>query len=363
MNPGRTNLGVKLTVPNVLGKPALVRRIFPSLILAVLSALSVPQTKATSEIVVAIRYLQAEGTSHSHLYLFRDDGKLLRQLTEGNAGQDVDPVFAPDGESIIFTREKPGGALEFWSVHPLGRDLQKLDAEPDWYQETKTSSYFTNREPKDSAASPSPTNSPEESASPSPSDKPAEPKVYKAPDDSVEFILKEDPADQDDQIDGEGHGKHYVMRYIKTGVQAEFGALPGFVGAYEILHESQKPDRQFLFDGLLRVSFFGLHLNSTDGDTCFALDLNGPRFVRLSPNWAAPIPLPGESAFLTFTENRYVPLQATPKTANCSYIERWDAELKKTRYGRTNSPAICYGASIFRPEHTPPVITIRQTAD
>ena len=49
---------------------------------------------AASEIVVAIRYLQAEGVSHSHLYLYRDDGKFLRQLTSDNSGQDVDPIFA-----------------------------------------------------------------------------------------------------------------------------------------------------------------------------------------------------------------------------------------------------------------------------
>jgi hypothetical protein len=34
------------------------------------------------------------------------------------------------------------------------------------------------------------------------------------------------------------------------------------------------------------------------------LDLNVPRLIRLSPNWAAPIPLPGEPAFLTLTEVR-----------------------------------------------------------
>jgi len=59
-----------------------------------------------SEIVVAIRYLQAVGTSHSHLYLYREDGKLLRQLTDDNSGQDVDPIFSPDGETIVLTREK-----------------------------------------------------------------------------------------------------------------------------------------------------------------------------------------------------------------------------------------------------------------
>src|SRR5437868_10054443 len=101
---------------------------------------------AASEVVVAIRYLQAEGTSHSHLYLYREDGKFLRQLTTDNSGQDVDPIFAPDGEVIAFTREKDGSPLEFWSVHPLGGAPTKLDAVPDWYQQTKTASYFTYRD-------------------------------------------------------------------------------------------------------------------------------------------------------------------------------------------------------------------------
>ena len=34
--------------------------------------------RGDSEIVIAIRYLQADGISHSHLYLYREDGKLLR---------------------------------------------------------------------------------------------------------------------------------------------------------------------------------------------------------------------------------------------------------------------------------------------
>ena len=315
--------------------------------------------RAASEIVVAIRYLQAEGTSHSHLYLYKDDGKFLRQLTNDNLGQDVDPVFAPEGEIIVFTREKPNSPVEFWSVRPLDGDAIKLDSAPDWYDQAKTSPYFTNRETAKPAESASPAISP----SPSAAGMMGERRSYKAPDGSVELILREDPGDPDDRVNGERHGKHYVIRYLKTGIQADFGALPGFFGAYEILHDRQNPGRQFLLEGLLRVAFFGLHVNSTDGDTTFALDLNGPRFVRLSLNWAAPVPLPGESAFLTLTENRYVPIPGTTKTANCSYIERWDAQLEKIRYAQPKAPAIFYGASVYRAERAPAVIAIRQSAD
>jgi len=172
---------------------------------------------AASEIVIAIRYLQAEGTSHSHLYLYREDGKILRQLTTDNSGQDVDPIFAPDGEVIAFTRKKDGSPLEFWNVHPLGGTPTKLDAAPDWYQQTKTASYFTNRDVPD-AETPSPSASRTASAARTPAGMMGERKSYKAPDGSVELILREDPSDPDDQVDGEHHGKHYVLtKFCTTG--------------------------------------------------------------------------------------------------------------------------------------------------
>ncbi len=103
------------------------------LIVAVFSFLAI-NLRAASEIVIAIRYLQAEGTSHSHVYVYREDGKFLRQLTSDNAGQDVDPVFAPDGETIVFSREKEGSPVEFWRVRPMGGEPAKLDSAPDWYR-------------------------------------------------------------------------------------------------------------------------------------------------------------------------------------------------------------------------------------
>ena len=313
---------------------------------------------ANSEIVIAIRYLQAQGASHSHLYLYREDGKLLRQLTTDNSGQDSGPIFAPDGATIVFTREKPKAIREFWSVDPLGKTLKRLDAAPDWYTQAKSSPYFTNMQPEETAPAAA-TSSPLESASPNPTP----PSTYKSSDGSVELILREDPNDEDDQVNGPGHGKHYVLHDLKNGTETEFGKIAGFYGAFELLHDSQNKDQYFLFDGPLRIAFFDLHLNSTDGDTVFALDLSSPRFVRLSPNWATPIPLPGAAAFLTLTENRYVPIPGSKKTANCSYMEHCDEKLNKTRYAREKSAALCYGASMYRPDNDPHVITLRRSSD
>jgi hypothetical protein len=321
---------------------------------------------ADSEIVVAIRYLQAQGASHSHLYLYRQDGKLLRQLTKDNSGQDIDPIFASSGEKIVFTRERTKAVREFWSVDPLGTGLKKLDAAPEWYKATKSSPYFTNREeeqPEQPASSTPEASSAQGPALPNAMGKQGEATPhYQAPDGSVEIILQTSESEEDDQYDGPGHGKHFLLHDLKSGREVELGKVPGFLGLFELLHGSDNKDRQFLFDGPLRLAFFDLHLDSTAGDTDFALDLNGPRLVQLSPNWAAPIPLPGEPAFLTVTENRYVKISGGSKTANCSYIERRDAKLNKVRYAREGSAAICYGASMYRPAHTPATITIRTDA-
>jgi hypothetical protein len=331
-------------------------------ILAVAEVFSLLVTiaRGDSEIVIAIRYLQAEGISHSHLYLYREDGKLLRQLTNDNSGQDVAPIFDSSGETIVFTREKPHKIVEYWMIKPRGEGLKKLDAGPPWYVQAKTSPYFTNIEPKSNtsatpAASPESTASADESPTPAPS--------YTSPDSAFELVLREDPNDEADQVDMPGHGRHYFLRDLKSGTDTAFADLEGFEGAYGILHDSQNPERRFLFDGTLRLAFFDLHLNSSDGTTVFALDLPRKRFVRLSPNWATPFPLPDESAFFTFTENRYVPIPGSKKTANCWYIERWNEMLNHIRYARENTAAICYGFSMYRRGKNPAVITLRRTSD
>lgn len=325
----------------------MIRRLF--FVLALCATATI--THAASEIVVAIRYLQAQGESHAHLFLYRDDGTFLRQLTKEESGQDLDPMFAPDGETIVFTREIGENKFEYWSIEPKGGGLKKLEAQPDWYADTKTSPYF---------AWPDIEGSGDDESAPAFGSRTQR---FRAPDGSVELILKEVKGDENDSVNGPEHGKHYALRDLKSGKSIEFPKIPGFEGAVEQLQLKGSKDTRFLFDPPLRLAFFGVHLNSTDGDTDYALDLTNRRFVRLSPNWAAPFPLPGEGAFLTMTYNRYVPIPGSNKTANCSYLERWDGSLKKIRFAREGTAGVCYGASMYRPGKTPAIINVRRSGD
>src|SRR5262249_54332110 len=238
----------------------MMRCVFGILLLTATSLLPGAAAQGASEIVIAIRYLQAAGASHSNLYLYREDGKLLRQLTNDNSGQDSAPIFASDGTTIVFSREKPNNIREFWTIDPLGKTLKKLEAAPDWYVAAKSSPYFTNVEPEESTSAAA-TTPRVESASPSPTPTP----IYKSPDGSFELILREDSNDEGDQIDGPGHGKHYLLRDLKNGTETAFDKIPGFYGVFGLLHESQDMNQHFLFDGPLHLAFFDLHLNSTDG--------------------------------------------------------------------------------------------------
>jgi hypothetical protein len=296
---------------------------------------------ADPEIVVAIRYLKAHGTSHAQLFLFREGGRLLRQLTNENTAQVTNPRFAPDGKTIVSTREV-GSNQEYCSVEPRGKNLHQLAGAPPWYDKKNDAPFFTNLE--DSGNGPNP-NAPLEEGE----------LTFTSPDGSTQLILKE--TQDDDQMDGPGHGKHYELRDTSTGKTTEFQDLPGFEGVFEILHGSQDKDQHFLIQPPLRVTFFGLHLESFTGDTTYALDLTKPRLIRLSENQATPIPLPDEPAFLTLTVNRYVAIPHSNKTANCSYMERWDASFHKIRYG-TDAAAICCGASLYRPGMKPAVISV-----
>jgi hypothetical protein len=148
------------------------------------------------------------------------------------------------------------------------------------------------------------------------------------------------------------------------------------LGLTDLLHESSHPQTLFLQQGALNVVFFSLHIGSTDGDWCIALDLSVPSLHVLPGNSVAlrqeegapearggnamPIPLPGEPLFLVLGTNRYEPIPGSKKTANISYLTRFDAALNGTHYVQLRTAPIFYGASLYRPGKSPAVMKIGQ---
>ena len=302
-----------------------------------------------AEIVVAMRYFQQTGASHAHLYLYRADGKLLRQLTADDTGQDYAPMFSPDGNTVVFSRRNDAGGTNHYSIEPRGGNLTKLPSAPDWYTNAKEPPSFESLNDDPDAAR----------LYPAAGDAPGDPPTYRAPDGSAELVLKVSPTAAEDADDAVGHGRSYLLRDPRSGKAVALGKLPGFVGLANLLALGQDKGQRFLLAGALRAAFFDLHLSSSEGTTVFALDLTGKRLVQLSPNGVDVYPLPDEPAFLTLVQNLYVPFGDGKHTANCSYVERWDAAFKPVRYAKEKAAGKCYGASMYRPGKTPAVVWLQ----
>jgi len=336
-----------------------------------------PTNDSTSLVVVAIRYVKAYGISHAHLYLYEENGKFLRQLTNFKTGQDHNPLFSDDGTLIVFTRtsDTDGGKnvvyaksntpseVEYWQVGVDGKKLQRLPIAPEWYKNSKDAAYFTTEVPtgwpKDQLLPGEPNEQVQQDGDSSVADLKKLPvSKFISQDGNYELVLK--LAEDDLNSDGPGNGKLYELRNLKTGKRYQLGSLPNYLGLYDLLHSSEDPHNLFLIDGNLRLVFFQIHLNSTDGDTVYALDLKKPQLVRLSDNYSTPIPIPEEPAFLAWTDQRYVPIPYSKKTANCSYLAHWDANLQEIDYFNPNTAPNCYGASLYREGKKPSVLKMSE---
>jgi hypothetical protein len=117
--------------------------------------------------------------------------------------------------------------------------------------------------------------------------------------------------------------------------------MPGFSIFWFPLRQKNSP---FLLLPHLKVAFYEGEHDSTTGTAAYALELEHKRIYRLSENGASVVPWPGHSGFFSLTSSRYEPLDQK-RTANCSYLDWYDADMKRTRFG--HSLGIFYGASIY----------------
>jgi len=352
-----------------------------------------------SLVVVATRYLKAQGVSHAHLYLYKEDGTFLRQLTKSGKGQDHDPLFSPSGDEIVFVRTSDSedgkevvtastsepASLEYWQVASKGGDLRRLDAVPDWYRAASNTIYFQQCFGKDSAEElpkyGEANKGWDDQGKPWPNVLNSTPFSFTSPDGKYQLMLKIGTNDLD--WNGPGNGALYELKNIKSGRTWKLGELPDFLGLTDLLHESSNPKNLFLQQGALNVVFFTLHMGSTFGEACIALELNKPKLMVLpgnkvpftfrdkqdTPAWesllkangnATPIPLSGEPYFLARGTKRYEPIPGSGKTANISFLAIYDSSLKETPYVKLRTAPQFYGASIYRANKSPTVMKVSE---
>ena len=304
----------------------------------------VASARGASEVVVAMRYFQEKGVSHSHLYLYLENGKLIRQLTNDDTVQDTNPFFAPDGNTIVFTRAPTAGKSEIWSIEPRGGGLKQLSLAPDWYKQAASSPDAVD---SDSLGKPAPKSDEYQGADGL--------EHYKLPDGSAEIIVQKSK-------DLKYPSEVFFLEDLKTGKRVELVPPPEDLaplmkdGEAALMALDAAGHSYFVIEPPMRFAFVSAQLSS--GGIVWALDLNSHEFTQIAGDgYAIPIPLPGEGAFLSLTGERYVPFGTGKKTANSSYLERWDAQLKSIRYAR-DAAGLCYGASMYRPGKKPLVIWV-----
>lgn len=299
--------------------------------------------RADESVVVSIRYLKVEGVSHYKLYLYSADGTLVRQLTNPidsqDNSQDIKPVFTTDGKMICFTRKRRDEVIAY-GITLDGKHLRKLTGSvADWYASVQASPSFGFNDYDYNTSKVG---------------EPDKPWNYKAPDGSVEIVVDsfdENEPEAADETYYQTVARHTHLRDLRAGTDVVLASLPGCEGVGHPLKLSDSSRAVYLFEGTLRVVFFPLHLNSTDGTLTFALDLEKRRLVRLGPNWATVYPLPGAPAFYMVSSERYQPL-GDGRTVNCSYLERWNSDFEKIRYALPKV-ALCGGASVYRSGELP----------
>ena len=323
-----------------------------------------------ARVVVAIRYFQINGISHSHLWLYSADGKPLRQLTNFTDRQDRDPIFSPDGKTIAFRREERGKSIA-WSVLTEGGKAQPLQEVPSWYFEALKNC----AQPFDFPWESGPTNA--KNIRIIGSTTPGEVR-YVAPDHTTEVVLKghEDP----DNVEGRFPKEPWLREkdhpdvriselpftaFDASGTKEEEAMrnAPGPSGEREASGESEASENKpsgalegvivyqgspFVWIPPLRVALLTKHMGSSNGDASFAVNLNTHTLHELCTSSSAIYEVATVPGFFCFTSERYLPLGDGKRTVNCSFLDVWNAQLHRTRFC---APKVAqfYGGSLLLP--------------
>lgn len=286
----------------------------------------------TAWVVVSMRQYLIEGSSRIHLYLYSFDGKFQKVLTNDPGFNDLNPVFSDDGKSILFSREAADKA------HASQAGKYELDLASSTIHRFDSRNYYSTYSLIDrfsSAFGPG-----------SDGWLNIDAKMYQSPDGRFSITENENPAR--DKTDPESGNEHVYSATTPGKQPVLLAGLPGFIPTNEIDgYESFfiGNGSPYIMSDDMALVFLRHHLGSTDGEEIWGLDLTTMKGAKISPNGAEIYHPPSAPGVFIVAEARYLPLGATGKTVNCSYLEWWDPHLKETRYGPDLS--VFYSAAIF----------------
>jgi len=294
-------------------------RAFHIFLAALVCTLTLGAARA-ADVAISIRYLHPKGKSHAAIFLFGTDGRLIRQITEPNDSQDVNPSFAPDGKSIIFTSENDGSQKRVLVSLDLASKAARVIAgePPVWYKSRVIAQPFSG---DDSAATTAPARD-----------------TYSTADGAYTIVLKPSKEKDADESD-----KEAFLRIGQKPALIPFRKIPGFV-SFWMLHKADAP---FPPIAQPRIAVFDGSHNSTDGTQFYVLDLVAQRIVQLSPNGGEIFPWAGHTGLYADVQSRYEEL-GDGRTVNCDYLDFYNEKLQRTRFG--HALGRFSGASIFAPD-------------
>jgi hypothetical protein len=283
-------------------------------------------------VVISMRQYLVNGSSRIHLYLYAMDGTFQRSLTNDQGFNDLDPVFSYEGDSIRFTRQpldKAHAAQAGSYVLDLAsRTLRRYDPKSDYFPRNPC-------EELTGAASKL-----------SPSWVTIAADVYHSPD--GKYVITQTATGQRISDAPDDAGEHTYSVQVNGKSPVPMAGLPGFIpmqelNGYESLFIGN--GSPYIYAAGMDMVFMRHHLDSTDGEEVWGLDLTTMTGAKISNNGASIYHPPSAPGVFIISEALYQPLGKTGHTVNCSYLEWWDARLKEVRFGPDLS--VCCSAAVF----------------
>jgi hypothetical protein len=291
-------------------------KICAAIFLSVLAIAGRAADLAGMKVAVSIRhFLPGDQRSYFHVFLYQGDGKLIRALTSQAGVNDVNPVFSPDGKEVCFTRKgaKSGGGTgdEYYLIHDLDKPSApvRIAQPPEWYRPD----HPTVVEPKVADVAPIQESfegdlSVWTSFSP---DRAYEIRVH-----SLDVPISEKTAETWWLVD------HLTSQTLPLSTFKGFEKLPEL--DWHFIY--------FIYADSLKAAIFYCHLNSTEHNTDFALNLKDHSFTTLTLNGGNAFPIPELPGFFFVSDELYQPTGEGRRTVDCQYLDFWNEKLERTRF-------------------------------